>query len=117
MTTSQVLSVAPYFVVDNVIPAAEFYRDKLGFQFDRFWGEPPSFVMVCRDHITIMLSCVGKSGVAKPNRTIDPEACWDAYIWVRDAQALYDEFQAKGVTITRPIERTHYGCFGQILGP
>jgi predicted enzyme related to lactoylglutathione lyase len=133
MANRQVLGVAPYFVVDDVVPAAEFYRDKLGFTFDRYWGEPPCFVMVRRDGITIMLGCFGKSGLVRPNRTVDPhsEGCWDAYLWVRDAQALYDEFQSRGVTISRAIEKTHYGCldfdildssgyclcFGQDLGP
>jgi predicted enzyme related to lactoylglutathione lyase len=131
MPERQIITVAPYFVVDDVVPAAEFYRDKLGFTFDRYWGEPPSFVMVSRDGITIMLACIGKSGAARPNRMLDPEACWDAYLWVRDAQSLYDEFQSKGVTVMRPIEKTHYGCldfdildssgyclcFGQVLGP
>ncbi len=130
MPDRQIITVAPYFVVDDVVPAAEFYRDKLGFALDRYWGEPPCFVMVCRDGITVMLACIGKRGVARPNRTLDPEACWDAYFWVRDAQALYDEFTSRGVTVTRPIEKTHYGCldfdildssgyclcFGQVLG-
>jgi predicted enzyme related to lactoylglutathione lyase len=131
MPDRQIITVAPNFIVDDIVPAAEFYRDKLGFKFDRFWGEPPCFVMVRRDGITIMLASFGKKGVAKPNRQVDPEGCWDAYIWVRDAQVLYDEFQAKGVTIARPIEKSHYGCldfeildssgyclcFGQDLGP
>jgi len=112
MPDQKIFGVAPYFVVDNVVPAAEFYRDKLGFTYDRFWGEPPGFVMVRRDGITIMLGCFGRPGPANPNRNLDPhaEGCWDAYLWVRDAQALFDEFRAKGVTIPRAIEKTHYGC-------
>jgi len=38
-------SVAPYFIVDDVVATANYYRDKLGFQYDRFWGEPPEFCM------------------------------------------------------------------------
>jgi predicted enzyme related to lactoylglutathione lyase len=112
MPDHKIFGVAPYFVVDDVVPAAEFYRDKLGFAFDRFWGEPPGFVMVRRDGITIMLGCFCRPGLAKPNCTVDPhaEGCWDAYLWVRDAQALFEEFTSKGVTIARAIEKTHYGC-------
>jgi hypothetical protein len=33
-------SVAPYFIVDDVVTTANFYRDKLGFHYERCWGEP-----------------------------------------------------------------------------
>jgi len=35
-------SVAPYFIVDDVVATANFYRDKLGFHYERLWGEPPA---------------------------------------------------------------------------
>ncbi len=102
--------IAPYFIVDDVFQAAEFYRNKLGFHFDRIWGEPPQFVMVSRDQIVIMLKSVGSSGYCHPNHRVHPNACWDAYIWVEDADALYEELQARGVKITREIENMEYGC-------
>jgi hypothetical protein len=49
-------SVAPYLIVDDVVATANFYRDKLGFHHERFWGEPPCFCMVGRGGIIIMLS-------------------------------------------------------------
>ena len=36
-------SVAPYFIVDDVVATANYYRDELGFTYDRFFGEPPAF--------------------------------------------------------------------------
>ncbi|HET7710374.1 MAG TPA: hypothetical protein VFL80_00440 [Thermoanaerobaculia bacterium] len=33
-------NIAPYFIVDDVVATANFYRDKLGFHYDRFFGEP-----------------------------------------------------------------------------
>ena len=39
-------SVAPYLIVDDVVATANYYRDTLGFDYDRFWNEPPSFCMV-----------------------------------------------------------------------
>lgn len=102
--------IAPYFIVDDIHEAAAFYRDKLGFQFDRLWGDPPQFVMVQRDQIVIMLKSVGSSGHCRPNHLVKPDACWDAYIWVADADALYAELKARGVTITREIEDMSYGC-------
>jgi catechol 2,3-dioxygenase-like lactoylglutathione lyase family enzyme len=126
-----VRSVAPYLIVDDLVASAAFYRDKLGFRFDRYWGQPPSFVMVWRDNVTIMLKSLGRPGMARPNRLVDADASWDAYVWVADARALYEEFRSRGVTIARPIEDQSYGCrdfdvldnsgyclcFGQDLGP
>jgi len=96
--------VAPYFVVDDVVATANFYRDKLGFSYERFWGEPPCFCMVRRQGTIIMLKQVSGPGYMRPNRTPDPEDfTWDAYFWIDDADTLLTEFQAKGVKIVRPI--------------
>jgi predicted enzyme related to lactoylglutathione lyase len=102
--------VAPLFLVDDVVSTANFYRDKLGFAYDRFWGEPPCFCMVRRSGMTMMLNQIEKA-VVRPNRVTDPHGeVWDAYVWVDDADALYAEFQSKGVKITRPICDQPYGC-------
>ena len=37
----KLFGIAPYLIVDDIFQSAAFYRDKLGFQFDRIWGEPP----------------------------------------------------------------------------
>ena len=104
-------SVAPYFIVDDVVATANYYRDKLGFAYDRFWGEPASFCMVCRNGVVVMLSQLEKTGVVRPNRVADPEGgAWDAYIWVDNADALNAEFKAKGVRIPRDICDQPYGC-------
>ena len=103
-------SIAPFFIVDDVVTTADFYRDKLGFAYERFWGDPPCFCMVMRRGIVIMLSQFEQPGAMRPNAQVDPEsAAWDAYVWVDDADALYAEFKAKGVTIAREICDQPYG--------
>ena len=103
--------IAPDFIVDDVVTTADFYRDSLGFAYERFWGEPPRFCMVYRSGIVIMLSQLEITGVMRPNRIADPEGgAWDAYVWIEDADALYAEFQAKGVKIVRAICNQPYGC-------
>ena len=104
-------SIAPYFIVDNVVATANFYRDKMGFHYERFWGEPPAFCMVKRRGIVIMLSQFDKTGLMRPNSKAAPDGeAWDAYIWVDNADALYDEFKGKGVKIASEICNQHYGC-------
>ena len=104
-------NIAPYFIVDDVVTTANYYRDKLGFQYERFWGEPPCFCMVQRSGIVIMLAQFEKTGVMRPNHTVEPErGAWDAYIWIDNADALHAEFKSKGVAIARGICDQPYGC-------
>ena len=53
------------FVVDDVVKSAEYYRDVLGFSFNRYWGEPPCFVMLERDGVQFFLS--GNGTKAQPD--------------------------------------------------
>ena len=87
----QCRTASPYLFVADVERAAGYYRDALGFSFDRLWGEPPCFVMVCRDSAQLMLSSNGNG--ARPNRAFD-EHVWDAYVYVRDADALHEELNS-----------------------
>jgi predicted enzyme related to lactoylglutathione lyase len=103
--------VAPYFLVPDVVAAANFYRDVLGFTFDRFWGEPPVFCMPQRGGVVIMLSQIHDPALVRPNSAADREGgAWDAYVWVQDADALHAEFVAKGATIARGLCDQEYGC-------
>src|SRR5215217_2976023 len=93
-------SIAPYFIVEDVVASADFYRDKLGFNYERFWGDPPSFCMVKRSSIVLMLAQVEIKGSIHPNRLVERDGgAWDAYIWIENADALHAEFESKGVTI------------------
>ena len=104
-------SIAPYFIVEDVVATANYYRDKLGFKYERFWNEPPSFSMVFRNGLVIMLAQLEKAGVMRPNRLVDPEGeAWDAYVWVENADELYAEFKFRNVKITRDICDQFYGC-------
>lgn len=103
-------NVAPLFLVDDVVASANFYRDKLGFEYDRFWGEPPCFCMVHRSGIVIMLNQIQGAAVSPNGKNAPDGECWDAYIWVDNADALFTEFQAKGVKIARNICDQEYGC-------
>lgn len=114
MTTTPTIrswSVAPLFIVDDVAATAAYYRDQLGFSFERIWGEPPSFCMVQRAGTVVMLKELPAPGGARPNRVADAEGeLWDAYFWVEDADALHAEYAAQGVEIVRGLCSQGYGC-------
>lgn len=112
-TTTAKWGIAPSFIVEDVVATGNYYRDTLGFHYDRFWGEPPSFCMVYRSGIVIMLGKIEQSGFMRPNGKIDPtgkEYGWDAYIWIDNADALYSEYKSKNVKIMRDICDQEYGC-------
>ncbi len=103
-------SVAPYFLVDDVVATAGFYREKLGFEYERFWGDPPTFCMVRRHGVVIMLAQTETPGVVRPNRVADPERdALDAYLWVEDADALRAELAERGVLPARELCDQPYG--------
>src|SRR5215469_18562547 len=60
--------------------SAEYYRDVLGFSFNRYWGEPPCFVMLERDGVQFFLSGNGTKRYVRPNRMAHPDFRWDAYL-------------------------------------
>ena len=96
-------------MVDDVVATANFYRDKLGFDYERLWGDPPRFCMVKRSGVIIMLSQPDKPGLMRPNSAESNGAAHDAYIWIDDADHLYAEFKSKGVKIVREIRDEPYG--------
>jgi len=111
----QLLGIAPCFLVRDVVKAAEYYRDALGFSYPRFWGVPPVFCMLQRDGLIIMLDQAKDASVIRPNgkaygdgtHKSDP---WDAYVWVKDADALYAEVKARGALIAyEPMLKEGYG--------
>jgi uncharacterized glyoxalase superfamily protein PhnB len=106
----QLFGVAPYFLVRDVVKAAEYYRDALGFSYERFWGQPPCFCMPKRDGVIIMLSQTEDAAVIRPNSKARNDESWDAYVWVKDADALYAEVKPRGAIITYgPVLQEEYG--------
>ena len=112
-------SIAPYFLVHDVVSSASYYRDILGFRFDRFWGDPPSFCMVKRAGIVIMLAQVEPAIPLRPNNLASREGgAWDAYMWVDDVDALHSGLVSRGASVARELCDQPYGCRGfDVLDP
>ena len=101
--------INPFFLVDDVYASAEHYRDVFGFHFEQFWGEPPSFVMVRRDAIQIMLrqGTDPTRKLPRPNNTV-AEHTFDAYVYVDDVDALYRELAGRGAKLLyEPCDQPH----------
>ena len=106
----------------NVVRAAEFYRDKLGFEILGYFLDPPVYAMVRRGPVEIHF---GKSDgdEVRTNRSSRKGIGSDAYIFVSDVRALFDELSHAGVEIIEgPVEREYdctevvvKDCFGFVL--
>jgi predicted enzyme related to lactoylglutathione lyase len=102
-------AISPHFPVPDVVAAAEYYRDKFGFEILGYFGTPPVFVMVRRDNVTIQFGKLNDGERPAPNSRRRRDAL-DAYIWIDDADALYAELKSRGAKILEgPIKRI-YGC-------
>lgn len=108
MKTARLTSSAPVFFVRDVVAAANYYRDALGFAYDRFWGEPPDFVILRRDGINLMLTLAPAGSAIIPHWQVK-RGMWNAYFWVDDADALHAEFTRRGAKIDYGLGNKPYG--------
>jgi len=106
MSAAQIRDATPVLLVKDVVKAAAYYSDKLGFAVDRFWGEPPMFAIARRDGVSIMLNQVGPGDTFRPNGEYDGR--FSIYIDTSDADALHTEFQTKGADIVCPPDDQPY---------
>ena len=96
--------IAPHLIVTDVVASAEFYKDSLGFDFNRFWGEPPNFVILFRGSVQLMLS---QDSIKAPQPLQNGR--FDAYIRLNQGiDKLLYEYKQKKVEIVEPLETTFF---------
>lgn len=108
MSAGRLIASAPVLLVADVIAAANHYRDALGFAYDRFWGEPPGFVILRRDGMSLMLKQAPSPADVVPLERV--VGIWSAYFWVENVAALHAEFVARGAVIDYGPCDQPYGC-------
>ncbi len=105
---AKIVGSAPILLVADVVAAAEHYRDKFGFRYERFWGEPACFCMPYRDGHVVMLSQVDDPKHIVPHYTVVTNM-WNVYFWVDDVEAIYAELKERGATIDYELCDQPYG--------
>src|SRR5262245_20561731 len=107
-TPLRLKSIAPQFVVPDVVKTAEYYRDELGFTIFGYFADPPVFAMVGRDGVELHFG-KADSDTIQVNESVRRGLGTDVYIWVNDIDALYEELLARNVEIlegpTKRIDR------------
>lgn len=106
--------IAPQFVVPDVVAAAEYYRDVLGFGIRGCFLDPPIYAIVRRDSVEIHF---GKAdpGIATSPNIERREGSIDAYIWVNDLDPLYAEFRGRGAKVVEPPTTQIYECYEMVV--
>ena len=109
MAKAKLVGSAPILLVKDVVASANYYRDKVGFSYERFWGEPACFCILWRDRFHLMLSQVADAAFIVPHyRAV--EKMWNVYFWVDNVEALYEELQKRGANIDYELCDQPYGC-------
>lgn len=101
------LGAVPILFVTNVTASAHFYRDKLGFEIDFLYGQPPYYGAVRRGNARLHLRFV-----KGPNFAVLAEqeiSLILASIEVRDVRALFSEFRTRGVEFPQTLETQEWG--------
>jgi catechol 2,3-dioxygenase-like lactoylglutathione lyase family enzyme len=111
--TRNLVSISPFFIVRDLKASVAFYRERLGFQLDFEGPEGGVFYAgVSRDGVGIMLKTILPDVLPCPNHTRHPWARWDAYIYTRDPDTLFDEFRQRGVPFVKELSFIDDGLWG-----
>jgi uncharacterized glyoxalase superfamily protein PhnB len=100
-------SAVPIFFVRDVAAAAAFYQEKLGFQVDFLYGNPPFYGAVSRDGARLHLRFVDRPNFAE--LAAREESLILATIEVADVKAIFAEFEARGVDFPQRLVRQFWG--------
>lgn len=99
------LAVAPQFTVPDVVAAASYYCDVLGFENRGFFGDPPVFAMLGRGNVELFFNQGrGVAGELRPRAAVG----YDAYIHVTGLNELHGELTNRGAKVLEgPVERVY----------
>ena len=106
--TAKLTASAPVLFVRDVYAATKHYRDTMGFSFDEIFGEPPSFAILKRDNMYVMVKQIEDHKHIVPRWTVSA-GLWDIYFWVDNVDALYKEFVERGAKIDYELCDQPYG--------
>jgi hypothetical protein len=59
-----------------------------------------------------MLKTILPDVLPQPNHTRHPWARWDAYVYTKDPNPLFEEFRARGVTFVKELSFIDDGLWG-----
>ena len=110
---TQLHSITPLFIVDDLQATVDFYVSLLGFEVLHQGGGDSHtkdfWAMVQRDSVMFNFKHITPQIHPQPNHTRHPWARWDAYVFTSAPDALFAEYKAKAVPIYSPLGDTSDG--------
>jgi uncharacterized glyoxalase superfamily protein PhnB len=114
--------LAPVLLVTDVRVAAEYYRDRLGFEVSLYDRIPDHYAYAERDGCHVHFARFD-GAPPRPNVEVVPPDMFDVYFWVEDIDAFHEEVAGKGADVILPPTDQGYGLreirvrdpFGYIL--
>ncbi len=101
--------IVPVFLVDDLVPTCEYYRDVLGFEVDFVYGDPPSYGSVSRGNAVLNFTQSSPPGRRNSVLRAGPGNGVDAYIFVTDVDDIFEEVNAHGALIRTSPASHEYG--------
>jgi uncharacterized glyoxalase superfamily protein PhnB len=95
-----VRQIVPVFFTVDIRATVAYYQEKLGFACLGTWQDPPQYAIVARDGHAMHFRCA-EPPAPNPNKYSDE--LLDAYVFVEDADTIYQQYAARGVEVTRGV--------------
>ncbi len=96
-----IAAIVPQFFTTNLDATLRYYQESLGFETQFTYGDPPFYAGAIRNGHSIFFRWV--EGMPPQSEAKEKEEYLDAYLRVDGIDALYAEYQAKGVAFAREI--------------
>lgn len=108
MAKARITEHAPILFASDLSQTITYWVEKVGFRTTGVWGDPPDFAIMIRDDAHLMLSQSPAGHEIVPHWKIK-DKLWNAYFWVDDARAMFDELVERGATIDYHLCEQPYG--------
>ena len=104
-TKAHLKAISPQFLMLDLEAAVAFYTEKLGFTVEFIYGD--FYVSVQRDGLALHLKL---SDDPEPNRAFRKQGeHLDAYIKTDDVNALFTEYEKRGIAFLQDLHTTPWG--------
>ncbi len=107
MSPPRITAQAAVLLVRDLRKSLDWWTETLGFGEPSLWGDPPEFAIIGRDGARIMLGQAKDGCSIEANHTGRAGLC-DAYFWVEDARAFYEDTKARGAMVEYDLELQSY---------
>ena len=111
---AQGLRASPVLLVRDIIPAAEYYRDRLGFTDLVFYGKPECFCTLRLGAAMLMLSQPQQPTELRPNFRLGHNSI-DLHLLVDDARRQHAFCLHNAADIVVPLRQAPYGMLEFIV--